>query len=68
MNRSGGNSKNHITNLTPRKGKKNTPFELFFDHKSSLEHLRVFGCAAFFYVSKPKQHRDKLEFRGETGK
>jgi len=40
----------HITNLTPRKGKKNTPFELFFDYKSSLEHLRVFGCAAFFCI------------------
>jgi len=55
----------HTSNLTPRKGKRNTPFELFFSHKPSLEHLRVFGCVAFFYV--PKQHRDKLEPRGNIG-
>ncbi|EGI65265.1 Retrovirus-related Pol polyprotein from transposon TNT 1-94, partial [Acromyrmex echinatior] len=55
----------HITNLIPRKGKKNIPFELFFGHKFSLEHLKVFGCVAFFYVLK--QHRDKLEPRSETG-
>ncbi|XP_036140851.1 uncharacterized protein LOC105835035 isoform X2 [Monomorium pharaonis] len=55
----------HVSNLTPRKGKANTPFELFFGRKPSLEHLRVFGCVAFFYV--PKQHRNKLEPRGEIG-
>jgi len=55
----------HTSNLTPRKGKTNTPFELFFGHKPSLEHLRVFDCVAFFYV--PKQHHDKLEPRGEIG-
>jgi len=49
----------------PGKMKKNIPFELFFGHKPSLEHLRVFGCVAFFYV--PKQHHDKLEPRGEIG-
>lgn len=42
----------HISNLTPRKGKSNTPFELFFGYKPSIEHLRVFGCIAFFYVQK----------------
>lgn len=55
----------HVSNLTPRKGKTNTPFELFFGHKPSLEHLRVFGCVVFFYI--PKQHRDKLEPRGDIG-
>lgn len=55
----------HVSNLTPRKEKTNTPFELFFGRKPSLEHLRVFGCVAFFYV--PKQQRDKLEPRGKIG-
>jgi len=50
---------------TPKKEKTSTLFELFFGHKPSLEHLRVFGCVAFYYV--PKQHRDKLEPRDEIG-
>lgn len=36
-----------------------------FGYKPSLEHLKVFGCIAFFYI--PKQHRNKLEPRGEIG-
>jgi len=55
----------HVSNLMSRKGKRNIPFELFFSHKPSLEHLRLFGCVTFFYV--PKQHRNKLELRGEIG-
>lgn len=36
-----------------------------FGYKPSLEHLKVFGCIAFFYI--PKQHHNKLEPRGEIG-
>jgi hypothetical protein len=36
-----------------------TPHEVWFGKKTSLSHLKVFGCDEFFHV--PKEKRSKME-------
>ncbi|KAK8930554.1 hypothetical protein KSP39_PZI016901 [Platanthera zijinensis] len=49
----------HILNRSPTKALDNeTPYELIFNHKPSVAHLRTFGCIAFAHTTKPG--RDKL--------
>jgi len=52
------------TNVTFRKNKNKTPFELFFGMKPNINYLRVFGCA---YYHVPKQKRNKLSLPGKIG-
>jgi hypothetical protein len=42
-----------------------TPFEKFFTVKPNVEHLRVFGCAAYVHV--PDQLRRKLDPKSKKG-
>jgi hypothetical protein len=40
-----------------------TPHEVLYGKKSSLQHLRVFGCDAYLHV--PKENRSKLDKKDE---
>ncbi|GBO24667.1 hypothetical protein AVEN_264110-1, partial [Araneus ventricosus] len=42
-----------------------TPFEKYSGKKSSVSHLKLFGCLA--YVDVPKQIRKKLDMRSKLG-
>ena len=49
----------HIRNRTTGLDPKRTPYELFFNKKPSVSHLRIYGCKAFVYIEKAA--RDKLD-------
>jgi len=55
----------HISNVTPRKNKNKTLFELFFNMKPNVSYLRAFGCVAYYHI--PKEKRGKLELPGKVG-
>ena len=42
-----------------------TPFEVWYDYKSSIKFLKVFGCLCFTYI--PQVKRDKLDKKAEAG-
>jgi hypothetical protein len=42
-----------------------TPKEAFSRNKTSVEHLRIFGCPVYIHV--PKEKRKKLEPSGKKG-
>ena len=51
----------YLINIIPSKSILKTPFELWTCHKTSLRHIRIWGCRA--HVKKAKV--DKLESRTE---
>jgi hypothetical protein len=55
----------HIRNLVPKTGQTLTPYELMFDKKPSVDHLRVFGCTAHAHI--PKEQRKKTDPVSATG-
>jgi len=55
----------YLRNRSPASGKAKTPWELFFDAKPRVQDLRVFGSKAFVHI--PKEKRNKLDPRSETG-
>ena len=55
----------HILNTVPSKAVMKTPYELWYDTKPSINHLRVFGCIC--YVLKPEVNRKKLDEKAEMG-
>lgn len=55
----------YISNVTLRKRKNKTPFELFYGAKPNIDYLRVFGCIVYFHI--PKQKRDKLDLPDKIG-
>jgi hypothetical protein len=40
-----------------------TPYEVWSRKKSSLQHLRVFGCDAYVHV--PREKRSKMDKKAE---
>ena len=59
------NTANYLQNRLPTKVTNKTPYELWFNTKPNLKHLRVFGCKAFAYIHKSK--RGKLDYKAEGG-
>jgi hypothetical protein len=55
----------HIRNLIPKVGQRLTPYELMFQKKPSVDHLRVFGCSAHVHI--PKDQRKKTDPVSTTG-
>ena len=54
----------YLVNISPSsKLEDKTPQEVWTDKKSSLSHLRVFGCDAYVHVAKDK--RTKLDSKFE---
>ena len=50
----------YLTNRSPTKSLDGmTPFEAWYGKKPNVNHLRVFGCAAYLHV--PKDDRKKLD-------
>lgn len=50
----------YVANRSPSSGRgKLTPFEIRFNRKPVLHHLRVFGCRAWTHI--PKATRSKLQ-------
>jgi hypothetical protein len=50
----------YIKNMCPHKAREEkTPEEFFTSKKSSVDHLRIFGCLVYIHV--PKEKRTKLE-------
>lgn len=50
---------NYIQNRLPGKSVDKTPYELWFNKKPDLNHLRVYGSKAFVQI--PKSKRQKLD-------
>jgi hypothetical protein len=42
-----------------------SPFELWYNKKPKIEHLRIIGCTAYVHV--PIQQRRKIDSKAETG-
>lgn len=42
-----------------------TPFEIIYDSKPSVKHMRVFGCQA--YILTPKEKRLKWDPKARVG-
>ncbi|KAK1440796.1 hypothetical protein QVD17_06628 [Tagetes erecta] len=56
----------YIINRLPSKTINNkTPFEILFERKPDYEHMKVFGCLAYFRNTDTKG--DKFELRGRPG-
>lgn len=55
----------HVLNRTTSSRSKKTPYELFFNKKPSVEHLRVMGCRAYIHV--PDELRKKLDSKAQPG-
>jgi transposase InsO family protein len=56
---------NHLRNLSPVTNRSKTPWELFYGNKPDVSYLRTFGATAYAHV--PKELRNKLESRTQTG-
>lgn len=50
---------NYIQNRLPSKSLDKTPFELWYNKKPNLSHMRVYGCKVFVQI--PKCKRQKLD-------
>ena len=46
---------NYILNRVPSKRSRQSPYELWFKRKPSLDHLRVWGCRAVVRLTEPKR-------------
>ncbi|KAJ0534951.1 putative RNA-directed DNA polymerase [Helianthus annuus] len=56
----------YIINRLPSKSIENkTPFEIIFNEKADYDHMKVFGCLA--YYRSTETDGDKLEERGKPG-
>ncbi|GJW99595.1 putative RNA-directed DNA polymerase [Tanacetum coccineum] len=56
----------YIINRLPSKTIDNkTPFEILYEQKPKYEHMKVFGCLAYFRNTDTKG--DKFEWRGKPG-
>lgn len=55
----------YVANRSPHKSLKLTPEEMWNGRKPDVSHMRVFGCAAMFFV--PKQKRLKWDAKSEHG-
>ncbi|XP_076902275.1 uncharacterized protein LOC143556966 [Bidens hawaiensis] len=56
----------YIINRLPSKTTDNkTPFEILYERKPDYEHMKVFGCLAYFLNTDTKG--DKFELRGKPG-
>uniref|UniRef100_A0A251S5C6 Putative ribonuclease H-like domain-containing protein n=1 Tax=Helianthus annuus TaxID=4232 RepID=A0A251S5C6_HELAN len=56
----------YIINRLPSKTIDNkTPFEILFEEKPEYEHMKVFGCLAYFRNTDTKG--DKFEWKGKPG-
>lgn len=55
----------HVLNRIHTSTNSMTPYEARYRVKSSLKHLRVFGCLAYTHI--PKEKRNKLERQGRPG-
>lgn len=53
----------HAVNLTPRKNKSKTPYEIWNGKVPNISYLRTFGCIAYYHV--PKNLRNKLQPSGK---
>lgn len=53
----------HSINLTPRKNKDKTSYELWFNKVPNITYLKTFGCLAYCHV--PKNARNKLQPSGK---
>ena len=40
-----------------------TPYEAWFKRKPQVDHLKVFGCIAYYHV--PSQNREKFDEKGD---
>ena len=54
-----------LRNFSPMAGKDMTPWELFYGDRPDLSTLRAFGSKAYVHI--PKEKRNKLAPRSETG-
>lgn len=57
---------NYVRNRSPVSGRDKTPWELFWDTKPDVSHLRTFGARV--YALTPKALRNKLENTSEPGR
>lgn len=56
----------HVLNRTgPTKIENKTPYELWFNKKASIDHLKVFGTECFVHI--PKEKRRKLDKKAHRG-
>lgn len=53
----------HTSNLTPRKDKAKTPYEIWHGKVPNVSYLRTFGCVAYYHI--PKNLRNKLQPSGK---
>lgn len=42
----------HTANLTPRKNKIKTPYELWYNKIPNISYLKTFGCIAYYHIHK----------------
>ena len=56
---------NFIRNRSPVSGSAKTPWELFYNSKPDISHMRVFGSKAYVHI--PKQFRRKLDPLSKPG-
>lgn len=48
----------YLQNRLPTRSRSKTPYELWFNQKPNVSHLRTFDCRAYAHI--PKQRRNKL--------
>jgi len=53
----------HAANLTSRKNKIKTPYELWYNKITNISYLKTFGCIAYYHI--PKNVRNKLQPSGK---
>lgn len=53
----------HAANLTPRKNKIKTPYELWYNKIPNISYLKTFGCLSYYHI--PKNARNKLQPSGK---
>jgi hypothetical protein len=57
----------YFRNISPAFGKITIPWELFWEKKPSVTHLRVFGSRAFVHVPEDKCVTPKLSEKSQVG-
>ena len=52
----------YLNNISPTKAVENfTPYEVWYERKPSVDHLKTFGCVCYSHI--PKDERRKLDFK-----